>query len=202
MQRQKQKAESRKWNPNFNLQVFPRITTIPIATEHGVFMAHYSTRGLAALEFPSVQRQSQAPVATAASVPVQVRHWHAVTNRALHQALEGRTPGKLPPLDLSSGTVFQRRVWHALRQIAAGKTRSYGDVARSIGKPEAVRAVGGACGANPIPIFVPCHRVLAANHRLGGFSGGLDWKRKLLAQEGVRFEVGQPDQMLAPAPAR
>jgi O-6-methylguanine DNA methyltransferase len=60
---------------------------------------------------------------------------------------------------------------------------SYAEVAEAIGKPKAVRAVGGACGANPIPLFVPCHRVLAANHRLGGFSGGLEWKRTLLARE-------------------
>ena len=66
-----------------------------------------------------------------------------------------------------------------------GKTKSYGEVARAIGKPKAVRAVGGACGANPIPVLIPCHRVLAANRKLGGFSGGLNWKRKLLAQERV-----------------
>ena len=64
---------------------------------------------------------------------------------------------------------------------------SYGEIARAIGKPKAVRAVGGACGANPVPIFVPCHRVLAANNKLGGFSGGLSWKRTLLAREGASF---------------
>jgi len=83
------------------------------------------------------------------------------------------------------GTVFQKKVWNALRKISPGKTKSYGEIAQAIGKPKAVRAVGGACGANPIPVLVPCHRVLAANHKLGGFSGGLDWKRKLLAREDV-----------------
>jgi len=71
--------------------------------------------------------------------------------------------------------------------IRPGKTLSYGEMAAAIGKPRAVRAVGGACGANPIPVIVPCHRVLAANHRLGGFSSGLDWKRTLLTREGVIF---------------
>ena len=66
-----------------------------------------------------------------------------------------------------------------------GRTASYGDLARDIGRPKAFRAVGGACGANPIPVLIPCHRALAANGRLGGFSGGLEWKRTLLAAEGV-----------------
>ena len=68
---------------------------------------------------------------------------------------------------------------------STGKTKSYGEIAQAIGKPKAVRAVGSACGANPIPVLVPCHRVLAANHKLGGFSGGLTRKRSLLAREGI-----------------
>jgi O-6-methylguanine DNA methyltransferase len=75
----------------------------------------------------------------------------------------------------------------AMRKISLGKTKSYGEIASAIGKPKAVRAVGGACGANPVPVLVPCHRVLAANKKLGGFSGGLDWKRKLLKLEGVFY---------------
>lgn len=72
-------------------------------------------------------------------------------------------------------------------RIPPAQTRSYGEIARTIGKPKAVRAVGSACGANPIPVLVPCHRVLAANRKIGGFSGGLAWKRTLLAREGVRL---------------
>src|SRR5205807_6059960 len=72
----------------------------------------------------------------------------------------------------------------AMLRIAFGETRSYGELAQAIGKPKAVRAVGGACGANPIPVIVPCHRVLAANQKLGGFSAGLHWKLKLLGIEG------------------
>jgi O-6-methylguanine DNA methyltransferase len=73
-----------------------------------------------------------------------------------------------------------------LRKIPAGQTRSYGEVAQTIGRPRAIRAVGGACGANPVPVLVPCHRVLAANKKNGGFSNGLAWKRRLLAREGVK----------------
>jgi O-6-methylguanine DNA methyltransferase len=105
----------------------------------------------------------------------------------LKNVLAGRSPKKFPPLDLSNGTTFQRNVWRALRKIQRGKTESYGEIARAVGRPKAVRAVGGACGANPIPVLVPCHRVLAANKKLGGFSGGLNWKRKLLTREGVMF---------------
>ena len=88
-----------------------------------------------------------------------------------------------------TGTAFQKSVWRAMRKISLGKTKSYGEIASAIGNPKAVRAVGGACGANPVPVLVPCHRVLAANHKLGGFGGGLDWKRSLLKREGVKFSV-------------
>jgi O-6-methylguanine DNA methyltransferase len=101
--------------------------------------------------------------------------------------LEGKPPGQLPPIDLSSGTAFQQRVWTALCQIGCGQTRSYSEVAHMIGQPNALRAVGGACGANPIPVLIPCHRVLAAHHRLGGFSAGRGWKLRLLAREGITF---------------
>ena len=160
---------------------------LPIPTTDGVFMAHYSTRGLAGLTFPSAHKQNKSSTATRTLVSAQVRRWHTITTKALNRALTGRSPKSLPPLDLSSGTAFQQRVWNALRCIASGKTRSYTEIATTVGQPKAARAVGGACGANPIPVFVPCHRVLAANHRLGGFSGGLDWKRTLLAREGIQF---------------
>jgi O-6-methylguanine DNA methyltransferase len=109
----------------------------------------------------------------------------SLTERALKQALSGKSPGKWPPLDLSAGTEFQRCVWNALREIRSGQTKSYAQVAQAIDRPGAVRAVGQACGANPIPVVIPCHRVLAAGGKLGGFSAGLDWKLKLLRREGV-----------------
>ncbi len=155
-----------------------------IETAEGVFTAVFSDQGLARLEFPDGQKNSPAvPVGTFE----ELRRWAQVTEAALERVLAGRAPGSLPPLDLSAGTEFQRSVWNALRQIPTGKTRSYADVARAIGRPRAVRAVGQACGANPIPVLIPCHRVLAAHGKLGGFSGGLDWKRRLLAREKVRL---------------
>ncbi|EQD35164.1 methylated-DNA-[protein]-cysteine S-methyltransferase [mine drainage metagenome] len=84
-----------------------------------------------------------------------------------------------------AGTDFQRRVWRALATIAYGETISYGGLAHRIGNPRASRAVGLANGANPLPIIVPCHRVIGANGSLTGFGGGLPIKRALLALEGA-----------------
>ena len=83
------------------------------------------------------------------------------------------------------GTAFQSRVWHELRQIPYGKTRSYADIAKALGQPTATRAVGAANGKNPLPIFIPCHRVIASDGSLHGYSAGLDVKRALLSLEGV-----------------
>jgi methylated-DNA-[protein]-cysteine S-methyltransferase len=84
-----------------------------------------------------------------------------------------------------NGTSFQRRVWEALRGVRAGTTVSYGEIARRIGSPSAVRAVGAANGANPIAIVVPCHRIIGGSGRLTGYGGGLDRKQWLLRHEGA-----------------
>jgi len=93
---------------------------------------------------------------------------------------------KKPPkgLDLQ-GTPFQLDVWKALCRVRRGRTVTYGELAEQVGRPKAAQAVGQAVGANPLPIFVPCHRVVAARG-LGGFAGGLDLKRRLLDHEGVK----------------
>jgi O-6-methylguanine DNA methyltransferase len=153
----------------------------PISTSEGVFHAHYSSRGLCALDFPQPQSRRRA----AGRVPEQFRNWHERTTQALNNVLRGKRPGDLPPLDLTAGSPFQRRVWEQLLGIAPGETRSYGEIAEALGKRGASRAVGGACGANPVPVLVPCHRVLAANKKIGGFSGGKHWKRRLLELEGA-----------------
>jgi O-6-methylguanine DNA methyltransferase len=100
------------------------------------------------------------------------------------------------PLDLR-GTEFQLRVWNALREIPWGQVRTYGGVAQEIQSPRAMRAVGQANHVNPIPVIVPCHRVVEAGHQLGGYGGGLDRKQLLLELEGVRFHEGvvQPGQL-------
>lgn len=89
-----------------------------------------------------------------------------------------------------AGTPFELEVWEALRRIPYGETRSYGELARALGRPNASRAVGRANGANPIPIVVPCHRVIGADGSLTGFGGGLQAKTTLLELEGLRLPFG------------
>jgi methylated-DNA-[protein]-cysteine S-methyltransferase len=108
-------------------------------------------------------------------------------NEAIDQ-LAAYFSGRLKTFDLplnAKGTEFQKAVWKLMIEIPYGYTRSYGDLAKDL--KSAARAVGGACGKNPIPIIVPCHRILAANHQIGGFSGGTgtDTKISLLRLEGV-----------------
>jgi O-6-methylguanine DNA methyltransferase len=157
---------------------------LPILTADGEFSAWYSDKGLCGLNFPG--RRPQTPVTP--EPPAQVRDWHRATTQALTDVLAGRQPADLPPLDLSVGTDFQQKVWAALLRIRSGETLSYGGVAQAIGKPKALRAVGQACGANPIPVLIPCHRVLAAHQRLGGFSSDPKWKRILLGREQIQIQ--------------
>jgi methylated-DNA-[protein]-cysteine S-methyltransferase len=89
------------------------------------------------------------------------------------------------PVRFTRGTAFQREVWNALRTIPIGETISYAELARRVGRPSAFRAVGAANGQNPVGVVVPCHRVIAADGTLGGYAGGLDRKRWLLAHEGA-----------------
>jgi len=121
--------------------------------------------------------------------------WHPPSN-ALHNSdavlvatarqLDSYFAGQLRTFDLPLapvGTPFQRRVWSALRDIPFGETRSYGQLAKTIGQPSAMRAVGAANGRNPIAIIVPCHRVIGADGSLTGFGGGVERKKFLLSLE-------------------
>ena len=104
--------------------------------------------------------------------------------------LKAYLAGRLKVFDLpleTGGTPFQREVWEALRRVPYGKTASYAEIARAIGRPKAARAVGMANHANPIAIIIPCHRIIASGGGLGGYGGGLALKRRLLALEGLYF---------------
>ena len=127
------------------------------------------------------------------------RHYGAVTPKTerapehLRKPLAAYFEGDLASIDTidcaTGGTPFQRAVWKALRDIPAGRTESYGQLAARIGKPAAVRAVGLANGANPIGLVVPCHRVIGANGSLTGYGGGIERKRWLLNHEGAAFRL-------------
>lgn len=102
---------------------------------------------------------------------------------------EGRKGAKIR---VRGGTTFQQKVWKRLAQLPFGSTSTYSQVARHVGHPRASRAVGSACGANPVAILIPCHRVLASQGGLGGFGGGLKAKQVLLAHEGVVAKTKNP----------
>jgi methylated-DNA-[protein]-cysteine S-methyltransferase len=107
------------------------------------------------------------------------------TERQLKEYFAGQRKDFALKLDVA-GTAFQRKVWNALLTIPFGETRSYGEIARQIGNPGAMRAVGAANGRNPVSIVAPCHRVIGSTGKLTGFGGGLDVKAQLLALEGAR----------------
>jgi methylated-DNA-[protein]-cysteine S-methyltransferase len=120
----------------------------------------------------------------------------ARTRSPARLALEAYFEGEFAAIEAirtqTAGTDFQREVWAALREIPIGTTVSYGQLAARIERPAAVRAVGAANGANPIPIIVPCHRVIGADASLTGFGGGLERKRWLLAHERTRAPRSAP----------
>lgn len=127
------------------------------------------------------------------SVAAILREWKKEWPQTLFKHDEKRTARiKLMPRKgakemsiLLVGTDFQHRVWGALLDIPCGQTVSYAELAKRIGKPSAARAVGHALGANPVPLLVPCHRVLAAGGKIGGYTGGLETKKRLLKREGL-----------------
>ena len=138
-----------------------------------------SERGLAAIQWENddPKRVRLAPLVEDKNHPV-LRE----TERQLNDYFAGKLKKFSMKFDFA-GTEFQKEVWQALAAIPFGETRSYGDIARQIGRPKAVRAVGAANGRNPISIMVPCHRVIGSNGKLTGYAGGLETKAFLLKTE-------------------
>jgi AraC family transcriptional regulator of adaptative response/methylated-DNA-[protein]-cysteine methyltransferase len=171
-----------------------------LRTPLGPMVAAASGKGVCLLEFTD-RRRLEAQLATLSRrlrlplVPGDNDHLRRL-RLELDEYLAGRRRAFTVPL-LVSGTPFQERVWAELGEIPYGETRSYAEVAQAIGAPKAVRAVGQANGRNRIAIVLPCHRVVNAGGRLGGYGGGLWRKRRLLA-----LEQGQPiGGLLAPPPS-
>lgn len=153
------------------LQRFVRRVDSPI----GVLTIVANETGLTEIRFPSNKLLTE---------PGTKQSCHLVEEAAaqLHAYFDGRLNTFSLPL-CPAGTDFQQAVWQQLRAVAYGATASYGEIAAAIGRPKASRAVGAASGRNPIPIVVPCHRIIGSNGALTGFSGGLEIKRWLLAHE-------------------
>ncbi len=148
-------------------------------TPVGPVRLYFSERGLTALEFGSARGQA----APEEEAPPALAPMMAAVRKGLTAYFAGH-PADLSSLALApQGTQFQLRVWQELRKIPRGTTISYGELARRVGSPKASRAVGQANGSNPIPVIIPCHRVIAADGSLGGYSSGLERKRWLLEHE-------------------
>jgi len=150
----------------------PKDPPARVATALGLLRVYFSPAGIFAIDFAG--RSAFAGAGSNSALP---ESWQ----RAITLAAAGR-PFAPVPLSLV-GTDFQLRVWAALEEIPHGQTETYGSIAAHLGLPRAARAVGAACGANPVPLLVPCHRVVAAGGHIGGFSGGLEIKRFLLERE-------------------
>jgi methylated-DNA-[protein]-cysteine S-methyltransferase len=150
-------------------------------TPLGRIILTFTTKGLAALDFAEDDCEVSLGPAPSATLDTMI---DAVVQE-LYDFFAGKPADFADlPLDLQ-GTPFQQKVWQELRRIPRGQSISYRQLAERVGSPKASRAVGQANGRNPIPIIIPCHRVIAADGSLGGYSSGLDKKRWLLKQEGA-----------------
>lgn len=158
-----------------------------IETPLGVLWAARAEAGLCALAYPERWENARAHLSRHAGS-------HRLRQAALPEVRDALVAyfqgelGALSAVPLSPrGTAFQRAVWAALSGVPPGETRTYVEIARALDRPRAVRAVGGAVGANPLAVVIPCHRVVAADAGIGGYAGGLERKRWLLAHEGTRL---------------
>ena len=149
-----------------------------IASPVGKLRLVASEKGLVAIDVRNHTKQATTIDASAQAILIK-------TKKQLEQYFAGTRTSFDVALDLV-GTEFQVQAWRALGRIPFGKTISYGQQAKNMKKPKAFRAVGSANGMNPVPIIVPCHRVVASDGSLGGYSLGLKMKKQLLAIEGVR----------------
>lgn len=169
-----------------------RILTEPAETPIGILQLSCREEGICRIAFPGGPAFSPGNPATRSSGngpgPAE-RRWVRETRKQLAEYFERMRREFQLPLALE-GTDFQKSVWNAIVKIPYGTTLSYRELAARIGRPEAVRAVGGAVGANPVPIVVPCHRVLGSDGKLTGFAGGLNVKERLLELEGARIPFG------------
>lgn len=146
----------------------------------GEFTLFFSPLGLTGLNFPGFERE-----AALAEARTQTPDPQIVSRLTAYFKGEKVGFGEFC-LDWTGASAFCRLVWQEAREIPWGKTLTYGEIARKIGRPGAARAVGQAMRINPLPVIVPCHRVLGKNERLTGFALGLAWKEKLLQIEGIK----------------
>jgi AraC family transcriptional regulator of adaptative response/methylated-DNA-[protein]-cysteine methyltransferase len=154
----------------------------------GKLLVAQSEKGLCAVQVRSSEAELERSLRERFADAVVMRDEKALA--PLRKTVVAAIAGKPAPRSLRlhiDGTDFQRAVWKELQRIPAGMTRSYADVAQAIGKPRATRAVAKACGANNLPVVIPCHRVIAKDGSIGGYTGGVQIKKALLDAEGVEL---------------
>ncbi len=156
--------------------------TVLVNHSLGPISAHFSPAGLCAVHLGATPE-----IAVERPSTSRIQQWTNHFRAALERYLQGKTETfDGVDLDFGNATEFRRRVWEAARLVPYGETTSYGGLAQRMGLPRGYsRAIGQALGANPVPIVVPCHRFLSSDGALGGFTGGLHWKRELLRLEGI-----------------
>lgn len=169
-----------------------RLAAVVFQTPWGWMGISETTKGIDVVVLPQASRQAVSSKLQAASAELlegQASPRLREAQAQLTDYLAGARRSFDLPLDLSRGTSFQRKVWRTLRHVSYGQLRSYQWVAVRVGGSQYARAVGNAVGANPMPIVIPCHRIVAQDASLGGFSGGLPTKRKLLTLEGTLAQL-------------
>ena len=168
-----------------------RLTTHVVRTDFGWITLTASPRGLTRIVLPRTAKASvKSPPPQTSGKDRHAARWLAQARREVRAYLLGQSRAFRCPVDLGAATPFQRAVWRVTAQIPYGRVRSYQWIAAKLGSPRAARAVGNALGANPVPLLIPCHRIVAGDASLGGFSCGLHWKRRLLALEGSLGRLG------------
>jgi AraC family transcriptional regulator of adaptative response/methylated-DNA-[protein]-cysteine methyltransferase len=159
-----------------------RIRFCSFATRLGTVLIAATDRGVCAIKLGADAAKLKRLLAEEFSAAELVEERMPEIEENVRQFIDGEGSLARVPVDIR-GTIFQRRVWEALRRIPRGETRTYSEIARAIGAPAAVRAVGSACGANPVALVVPCHRAVRADGGLGGYAWGLPVKQRLLEIE-------------------
>jgi methylated-DNA-[protein]-cysteine S-methyltransferase len=153
---------------------------VGIPTNKGILKISYNNKGIISLNFPL----------TSQKIKTKFRPENNLEKKLytdLNKYFSGKKIVFDYPLNLSSATLFQIKVWKALQKIPYGKTASYYDIAQKIKSPRALRAIGSSCKKNPIPLIIPCHRVIKKDKTIGNFSSGIPWKKKLLDLEKAEY---------------
>ncbi len=166
------------------------VAWVSVATELGPVWILATQAGLRGLGLGGREAPSTREARALGIHYVKRPRWTDPARRALEAYFAGSAPELDLKLDLAEGSRFERRVWEATRRVPYGTLVSYGMLAGRLGLPGGARAVGNALGKNPVPIVVPCHRVIHGDRSIGGFSSGLRWKRFLLELERGQLELG------------